>query len=178
MIKILIFSLLCFVSCASGSERLNTNNSPLISITEKNVFKVKSSLSWMKDLGEKANCVNFNKDFLKEVSLIESFTHSDHTGVEVVEALTSSTIAVARTYSKRFTRAAAYRVPGTNEIYINLKKLSKRSRAKQVIPTLIHERLHVLGYKHKGNRRAKYNNLESVPYKVSRISKKYISKCD
>ena len=169
---------LLVVSCASPVKNKKVPKPQSFSVaSQTEAFVANSSLPWMHELVVVANCITNNKDFLAEVSQVESFTHSDHTGKQVAESILQDKQAVARTYSKKFTRAAAYRIPNTNKIYINTKKFSSKTRPYKVTPTLMHERMHLLDYKHKGNRRNEYNNLQSVPYVVGKISEKYVEVC-
>ena len=66
----------------------------------------------------------------------------------------------------------------THKSWINMANLENRKLANEAAPfvtvieiamNLIHEYCHNLGYKHRGNRYDKHNNLYSVPYAVAEI---------
>ena len=145
-------------------------------VSTQSHFEVKSKLDWVKRKADIADCIINNEDFRVEVSEVKEFSHFDGNGQDVVKSFDLPDKAIVRTYYKKLTRAAAYREPGSNEVYINT---AKTRQSKKYIPTsLVHEWLHVLKYKHKGNRRHKYNNSKSVPYYVAEtIAVKYLEDC-
>ena len=170
--KFLLF-LFLIVSC-------NTKTIPDKKPVVENVFtgsfyKVESTLDWIKEAVRITNCVTIQKDFHAEILAVEKFEHYSGSNQAIVDSLLSDKVAVIGTYSKRFTKARAYRNVGTNKIWLNRAKIFKAD--KDLINTNIHERLHVLGYGHKGNNRNKYNNINSVPYKVGSMSEKYYERC-
>lgn len=146
----------------------------ITSLEKKSGYIVKSTNKRILDSVKISDCVIYLDSFRDELVKIEAFTHSDKNGVEVYESLLSDKKAVVSSYYKKFTYAAAYRVPNTSTIYINL---AKSSTYKSLTIALIHERLHVLDYKHQGNKRNKYDNINSVPYRVSVIAGKYVDEC-
>lgn len=136
-------------------------------------FELKSSLYYLPEVIKVTDCVIELKEFQDEVRAIKSFTSSKENGAQVVEKILSPKKAVIRHYLKLSAKVTAKTVSG--EVYWNrYKKINPRPLPKMV-NTGMHERLHVLGYNHDGNK-ARINQ-ESVPYKVGDIAEKYVKKC-
>lgn len=154
----------------------STTKAPIApKVTETNFYKNYSTLSWVKLAVDAADCVTINPEFHQEIINYQKFAHYDGSSTQIVKDLLSDKKAEVSTYYKRFTKARAYRNVGTNKIWLNRAKLGYVDPG--LVNTMIHERLHVLGYNHQGNNKYKYNNVESVPYKVGKISEKYAEKC-
>lgn len=137
--------------------------------------EVRSSLPWLKSLGSVAECVIANDEFRKEVSAIPKFDFTTRTGPQVVSDLREVNGVVVSTYKTKYkySKTIAYRPVGKKEIYFNLRKNPRDYES--MINTMIHEMLHVAGYGHGDNSsRGKQN---AVPYKVGKISEKYVSIC-
>lgn len=134
-------------------------------------FELKSSLNYLPEVIRIADCVTNLKSFQDEVGSIEKFTSSNDNGTLVVSKMMTSKKAIVRHYTKRASKVTAKTVG--DEVYFN-RKMNPRALT-SMVNTAIHERLHVLGYHHKGNYPKK--NKESVPYKVGDISEKYIQQC-
>jgi hypothetical protein len=176
MKKILLLLILVLAGCSSSKTTKPVKPIQEISpVIVESFYKIESSLSWIKEAVRIADCATKNKDFHREILSVESYEHYEGEAKAIVESLVSPTIARVGTYSKRFTKARAYRKVGDNKIWVNRKKISKADAA--FLNTMVHERLHVLGYKHKGNDRYQYNNENSVPYKVGRIAQNYFEVC-
>ena len=173
--KILLL-VIFFISCSTGSVK---KTEPLGAGQDQpsvdSFYKIESSRDWIKEAVRVANCVTVNSDFHKEIISIDKYEHFTGDSKDIVKSLISSKVAIVGTYYKRFTKAIAYRNIGSDKIWYNTKHAG--SSVKSKVKTMIHERLHVLGYGHKGNNPAKYNNRDSVPYKVSGLGEKYVEGC-
>ena len=138
-------------------------------------YKVESTLEWVKEVAQIADCVTNNTEFHQEIASYPKYEHYDGESSKIVTDLLSDKKAIVGTYYKKFTKARAYRNVGSDKIWLNRAKLGNVDSG--LNNTMIHERLHVLGYGHKGNKKFQYNNVESVPYKVGKFSEKYVEKC-
>lgn len=166
--------ILLFVSCASNIpvQKLETIEP---TIEDIGYYKNESSLDWITESIEIANCVTKKKEFHQEILDNGKFEHYDGLNQHIIDMLISETPAIVGTYYKKFSKARAYRNIGSNKIWLNRAKISNSDE--DLLNTMLHERLHVLGFGHKGNSRNKYNNIDSVPYKVGSISEKYYQYC-
>ena len=143
----------------------------------------KDTRSWVGDVIKTANCITINKNFHKDILSHGSYEHYTGSNKAIVKSLLSNKVATVGTYYKKYsvwpkrTSVRAYRNIGSNKIYINRANVSNKADA-NLVNTFIHERLHVLGYGHKGNKKYKYNNINSVPYAVGAKSEKYFKQCN
>lgn len=175
--KLLI--LLVLASCATYEQPKSPElpiNAPIDQEYVINYYVNSSSLDWVKETIRIANCVTNEPNFHKEILDNGKYMHFEGENKDIVKALLSSVRAEVGTYYKRFTKAIAYRNVGSNKIWFNRYK-AKATSMKGKLETMIHERLHVLGFGHKGNSRNKYNNIESVPYKVAKIAGGWYETC-
>lgn len=147
----------------------------IVEVENSSFYKSESSLSWIAKAIEIADCVTVNKDFHNDILDNGEFTHYTGSSQAIIDSLMSSTTARVGSYYKWKSKAVAYRNQGSDKIWFN-RYHAKRS-INQKVNTMIHERLHVLGYGHKGNKSYKYNNLSSVPYKVGKIGERYSEGC-
>lgn len=140
----------------------------------KTFYTLKSSLKSIKEAVRVADCVTKNKDFHNDIINHGEYSHYTSDNKDIVKKLLSDKKAIVSSYYKRWSKAVGYRIPGTDKIYVNTaKRLNLAAR----VVNLIHERLHVLGFIHKGNKKAQYNNSNSVPYAASSYSEKYVEGC-
>jgi predicted SprT family Zn-dependent metalloprotease len=145
-------------------------------VYEGSYYVNESSLEWVSKLIDVTDCTTKLDSFHKDIIDNNKYEHYEGSNEKIVKDLKSDVKAHVGTYYKRFTRARAYRNVGSNKIWLNRAKISGKIDV-DLVNTMIHERLHVLGYQHKGNNKYKYNNVESVPYKVGKISEKYSQEC-
>lgn len=143
-------------------------------------YSVKSTLSWLAEVGKVANCVVKQPDFIKEVSEHKQFDYTSDSSKTVAEKMAKFTPVILTTYTKNCSSAIAYRNVGSNIVYFNLGKNCKLQRLnpramKYMINTAIHERLHVVGYGHGDNNSKGKGN--SVPYGVGDLAEKYADRC-
>jgi len=169
------FLLLLFLTISCNTKTIPDSKPVVENVYTGSFYKVESTLNWIKEAVRITDCVTVQKDFHAEILSVQNFEHYEGENQAIVDSLLSEKVAVIGSYSKKFTKARAYRDVGTNKIWLNRSKIFKAD--KDLINTNIHERLHVLGYKHKGNSRNKYNNINSVPYKVGSLSEKYYKRC-
>ena len=142
--------------------------------TPKDYYVNGSTLRWVAETIALANCVTPLAAFHKEI-LEGEYTHFEGDNSEIVTALTSGVKAKVKTYYK-WKGAQAVRTPGTDTIWINRWKV-KTGENHLRLKTMIHERLHVLNFKHLGNKKKKYDNINSVPYKVAEIAMRHYEYC-
>lgn len=137
-------------------------------------FTVKSTLAYLKDVAIVADCVLKDPDFIKEVNAHGQFDYTKDISIEVARKIVLPTPVVISTYKKRFTKSIAYRNVGSNVLYFNTMK-NPRSM-KEMVNTLSHERLHVVGYGHGSNSSKGKEN--SVNYSLGKLSEKYVDRCN
>ena len=177
----IICATICFilVSC-SGVEKValppvveqvfipvNMVDAPMI----ESKFEVVKELPYFKEAVKLADCVYNLKEFQDEVAAIKSFGNTRDNGAKVVEKMLSPKKGMLRHY-KASPKVIAYTVK--DEIYFNSNASNKRT-IEDNVNTLIHERLHVLGYRHIS--RFNIGRSRDNAYKIGKISEKYVGKC-
>jgi hypothetical protein len=172
---LILMAFICLVACTSAPRPSKPQIAPIEPSISKEFYTVSTKKEFAVNSAKIANCVTALPQYHSKILAEEYYSHFTGKNSEIVESLLSDKKAIIKTYFKRFTKAKAYRIPGQSEIYINMAKISPNTES--IIVTLIHERLHVLGYSHRGNNRNKYNNINSVPYKASMLSKGFLSYC-
>lgn len=171
--------LLVLISCATQKPKQVTEiifpvNDPFDSSLV--FYENESTLESIAKAIKVANCVTLDPRFHDDIIKNGKYEHFNGDNKEISTKLLSDKKAIVGTYYKRFTKAIAYRNPGTDKIWFN-RKYTKTSSGSSKLNTMIHERLHVLGFGHKGNSKNKYNNIESVPYKVGKLAQTYYNDC-
>lgn len=119
--------------------------------------------------------------FYDEIRKLTKFSHTRVNGEYVAEIL------YANRHSKMevvgYKTLYPYRWPfpkvkgyysheNPDKIFVNLRSVHTMDRFDHV-GNFIHEKMHSLGYEHKGNSRNKFNNIESVPYKIGYLAKSF-----
>jgi len=167
--------LLLIVGC-STNKAPRTNAETIVNLPSiGKPFTYKSSLNWVKDLSEKANCTVNLESFQKELISIEKFDYSDDNGSQVLSKLLGSSKTI-RTYKTKnpFTKVIATTYGSDKEsMYFNLRKNPRKPEL--MINTACHEKLHLDGYSHGDNNRAGKEN--SVNYFVGTLCQKYSKEC-
>ncbi len=167
--------LLMVMSCATKVED-NSLGRPVINPVSVKDFSVKSTIGWISETASIAECVIKRTDFIAEVAKTKSFDFSKDTGVDVARKMSLPNPVILSSYCKKpsFGRQTnAYRNVGSNIVYMNT--CVKLNRIEKRVNTLVHERLHVVGYGHGNNN---YKGKEnSVPYAVGAIAEKYVKGC-
>lgn len=125
-----------------------------------------------------ADCVLKSEKFLNEVAT-HSYTFTSATsGEQVADSIRKAHITLTvSTYKSKlpWSKTVAYRNAGETTAYLNLRKNPAGKDIAEVVNTLVHEWLHVLGYGH-GTNSAK-GKENSVPYGVGSIAGKYVGGC-
>lgn len=137
-------------------------------------YAVKSTLPYIKDVAEVANCVIYNDKFRAEVAAHKQFDFTKDDSKTVARKMAVWTPVVISTYKKRFTKTIAYRNVGSNVLYFNTTMNPRSMR--EMVNTAVHERLHVVGYGHGDNYAKGKGN--SAPYKIGDLSEKYVAECN
>ena len=140
---------------------------------QKITFSVKSTLPYLAETAKVAECVIHNEEFLKEVGAHKQFDYTKLTSPEVEKQLRTYKPIILSSYSKRFTKAIAYRNTGDNVVYFNTYKNPRGM--KEMVNTCIHEWAHVQDFGHGGNSSVGKDN--SVNYGVGLIAEKYVERC-
>lgn len=182
----LLLLLLLTVSCTTINSPLPPVVTP-VSPVKTEVAAVKpepvvyysttSSVAWVNELVKTANCVVNNEDFIKEVSLFPKYEFTESTPAMVAEAIRAGAPATVRLYTTKlpWSKAIATTFSGDKvNIYLNTRKHPRPMPA--MINTLVHERLHLLGFSHGDDNYAK-GKENSVNYKAGELSEKYSSIC-
>lgn len=158
----------------SAASITATQPTPAKPVTPK--FKTSSTLLWMKELVDVANCTIHLSDVRKDLLLVEKFTHTTMTPAQVSAAVESFKVAGVRTYRTKnpFSAAIATTYASDREnLYLNTRK-NPRSLG-QMVNTLCHESSHLNGFSH-GDNNPKGKEL-SVPYFLGDLCEKYAHKC-
>lgn len=171
--KLLILSLMTNFTISCSTNKIikpNKIETPVVKIIG-DVFTTGSSLSKVQKSVACANAVIIDNDFAAELSLKKDFNETVDNGETVLKKLLSHN-AVIKTYSKRFTKAAAFTnsKKSLTDIWLNTKK---RSSYSYLVGTYIHELSHLLNYHHYGKGNQRKGNENSVPYFLTELGKKY-----
>lgn len=135
-------------------------------------FEIVRELPYFKEVVKVADCVMNLKDFQDEISKIESFGNTKETGEQVKNTMLLPIKAKLRYYKNPnpWSSVTAYTVK--DEVYFNSRKT--RSLASNV-NTAIHERIHVLGYKHVSSKNIG-RDIDNA-YMIGNMAEKYVGKC-
>lgn len=141
-------------------------------VKAESFFQLKSTLSYLPEAIQIADLVMKDEDFQNEVRAITSFKDSKENGHQVVITMLSPKKATVSTYKtfNPYSKTTAYTTGGA--VYFN--RWSNPRPMKEMVNTLVHERLHVLKYYHYGN--SWKGNENTVPYKVGAIAERYVFK--
>lgn len=168
-------------SCATNKNK-TTKPTPELSPVEipqltivKDVFDSKSSLKWIKDLGEFANCTIKKEFFIKRVASVISFDYSSDNGEQVFNNLINHKCTI-RTYKSKnpWTKAVATTWNNNDkDLYLNVRRNPRK--IPYMINTVVHECLHNVGYGH-GDNKSK-GKSGSVNHKVGKIAQEESKGC-
>lgn len=146
-------------------------------------FAVRSQLAWIRETAEVANCVIKQSGLIRDVERVRVFDlavlgdQRGPVGVAVAKRMQAFTPVIVSTYCKYPSggvQTNAYRNVGSNVVYINT--CVPRNPLASRVNTLVHERLHVVGFGHGDNSwRGKQN---TVPYRVGTLAEKYTNACN
>lgn len=174
----LFITIFLLVSCAEvaviPSVKVEGDSIPVISKTEttsESRFEIVRELPYFKEMVRVADCVINLKEFQNEISGIKSFGNTKDNGEQVKNKMLLPNKAKIRSYYYWRKTVIAYSV--RDEVYFNTK--NKNRSIKENVKTAIHERFHVLGYKHV----SKYNIGRDVDnaYVIGKLSEKYVGVC-
>lgn len=134
------------------------------------------SIKKLKDAAMVANWLLTSSEFYDEIEKVKTFTHSNEDGFEVSRKLKNNRHIMqvnVKEYKSLWpwSKAIGYfskRRP--RDINVNIRKIDSLD-VWDYIGNYIHEKMHMLGYSHKGNNKYKHNNVDSVPYLVGYIAK-------
>lgn len=140
-------------------------------------FSTSSELPWLKQAVDVANCVFTKEAFFKEIESFPRFTHANGLSPkEVAQEVRKSKSAKIEMITPKnpFTKMIATTFANDREtVYLNLRKHPRELR--ELVATLHHERLHLMGFSHDGNSSVGKSN--SVNYMVGTIAEKFAEEC-
>jgi hypothetical protein len=114
----------------------------------------------------------FEFAFYEQLCNVQKFNHSEMSGKQVWEAMFQTALTVeVREYKtwNPWSRVIGHAKNGV--IYFNMRK--KDIDQQSSVEFILHELMHLWGFKHNGNRVTSYN-LKTVPYMVARMFAKYV----
>jgi hypothetical protein len=135
-------------------------------------FEIVRELPYFKEVIKVADCVINLKEFQDEIAKIESFGNTKESGEQVKNTMLLPVKAKLRYYW--YFKKSVIAKTIKDEVYINTK--SNPRKLADMVNTFIHERLHVLGYKHV----SKWNigRDKDNAYVIGDLSEKYVEQCD
>jgi hypothetical protein len=139
-------------------------------------FRTKSTLPWMKELIEIANCTIHLPDLRKDLLLVKRFTHTTMSPEQVSAAVLGFKSSGVRTYRTKnpMSKAIATTYASDREnLYLNTRKNPRPLPS--MVNTLCHEASHLNGFSH-GDNNPKGKEL-SVPYYLGSLCQKYANLC-
>jgi hypothetical protein len=114
-----------------------------------------------------------DRAFAEMIINVDKFNHTDHSPIQValcIESEMNSLQVDIKTYKSLnpWSKAVAY-AEGNTIYFNNRRSAGLIDRA----GTIMHECMHLIGYKHKGNNLSHYN-IQTVPYKVQMLFERYL----
>lgn len=110
--------------------------------------------------------------FLSIVAKSGPYNHTSDDGAAVAERIRSAGAAIAVTpYTAFLPWSKVIGYSTGKQIFVNTRKLDLPLHNR--VSNIMHEAMHVLGYKHKGNRVTDYNK-QTVPYRVGKLFAEYV----
>lgn len=121
------------------------------------------------------------QNFFKQLNindLPEAFTHTTLSRSEIyADILTAALMLpdrfiIVELYKPKYpwSKAIGYAIASKpNYIFVNSRKLNSL-QVEDYVGNFVHEFMHTIGFKHKGNDRNKNRNLESVPYVMGALA--------
>ena len=167
--------LLCRLLVSSCSIRVNApteeDRTPSAPV---GYFKTDSTLQWMKDLERVANCVKVKPELYEEISST-GFTRSNNkTSSQIAQELKAGNFDIDLfSYWNPFSKQIATH----SKTGVLLRSQVHPRSIPDMIETVFHEPMHVLGYFHDGNFNTE-ENRKTVPYKIGEIARKHIGGCE
>lgn len=165
----LLTALIFISSCATKTTVPDVIITPELPPVESNLnlFESKTSLTWLKEVAIKANCVLNHPKTQEAISKVTKFDYSNENGVDVLLKMQAHK-AVIRSYktSNPWSKVIATTYTSNRiDMYFNTRN-NPRAMAKMV-NTACHEKTHLVGYSHGNN--SSVGKQNSVPYYVGKL---------
>jgi hypothetical protein len=175
--------LLCLIGCATQTPIVKApaparpapiELTPATPAEKKVIFTAKSTLQWVKDLADVANCVAGNEAFYQEIAAFPDYDFTDMSSLDVANAYRNMKPIDIRTYWY-FMKSVIATTYTTNETSIYLNTRSNPRPMPEMINTTFHEGGHLIGFSHGDNK--PFGKENSVNYRVGSIAVKYAEGC-
>lgn len=141
----------------------------------REVFKVRSTLPYLKEVARISNCIANNQSFINEVEAFPKFTYTDKSSKDVADSIRNAKEVVLSTYRTKNPWSAALAATIGDEVYFNTRRNPRPMP--EMIETSIHEGLgHIQGHGH-GDNYYKPEKATSVPWALGTIAAKYVGAC-
>lgn len=122
-----------------------------------------------------ANWMLTDTRFYDEIAKVEDFAHTEHSGYDVSEVMHHNrhTRSIVRVFKPWWWRSKSNGYSNSDsDIFINGYRI-KYNSIWDYVGFLVHEWTHQLGYHHDGNYKERNDNINSVPYVIGAIGKKF-----
>ena len=167
--------LLCLLLVVSCSTRVNTPTEEKRTPDHPiGYFKTDSTLQWMKDLERVANCVKIKSELYDEIENTSFTMNQGKSSVQIADELKRGSFTI-ETFSKW--NPFSKQIATHSKTGVLLRSQVHPRSIPDMIETVFHEPMHVLGYFHDGNFNTE-ENRKTVPYKIGEIARKHIGGCE
>lgn len=170
---LILITFLFLANCAHRITPEQKKNDVLTTLP----FSTSSELSWLKEAVAVANCVFTKETFFKEIESFPRFTHANGLSPkEVAQEVRKSKSVKIEIFRPKYPLSKMVATTFNDKpdtVFLNKYKHPREIRS--LVNTLMHERLHWMGFSHDGN--PSVGKQDSANYRVGTIAEKFVEEC-